>query len=300
MAMSNPQGTLTRNSTQPSNIGASPREAVLQRQLSAQAPPSPAAPVTATLTSYIKYLLGLSAKPTKRTLSEEAECGTPESIGEWLRLGSDANEIDAYGYTPLVNACLRGCLKSVRILIQSGADINMQAMHGYTPLHAAAQNGYLEIVEQLLDSGALLETKNDDGDTALMLAVRSEHAAVVDALCKRGSNVHAPGFDSIGPIDYALNKKNAYLSDVLMKHDTSSPKQQPILGHMTSCSLPLQDKTNSIQERDEDLIMDSSNLNLHSASTPLDLSQQESAAAANTSQDLLDNSSAEQTANNSQ
>ena len=123
--------------------------------------------------------------------------------------------------------------------------------------------------------------------------------AVVDALCKRGSNVHAPGFDSIGPIDYALNKKNAYLSDVLMKHDTSSPKQ-PILGHMTSCSLPLQDKTNSIQERDEDLIMDSSNLNLHSASTPLDLSQQESAAAANTCQDLLDNSSAEQRANNSQ
>jgi hypothetical protein len=102
---------LTRISTQPANMGSSPRQAVLHRQLSAQTSPATTASTTATpvssLTAYLKYLLGLSAKPTKRTLSEEAECGAPESISEWLRQGSDANEVDAYGYTPLVNACLR-------------------------------------------------------------------------------------------------------------------------------------------------------------------------------------------------
>lgn len=81
----------------------------------------------------------MSVKPTKRTLSEEAECGTPESISEWLRQGASPNEVDPYGYTPLVNACLRGCAKSVKVLIDHGADVNMQAEHGYTPLHAAAQ-----------------------------------------------------------------------------------------------------------------------------------------------------------------
>ena len=100
---------LTRNATQPSNMGASTRQAVLQRQLSANAAiaTTTASSASSSLTAYVKYLLGLSVKPTKRTLSEEAECGTPESISEWLRLGSDPNEVDAYGYTPLVNACLR-------------------------------------------------------------------------------------------------------------------------------------------------------------------------------------------------
>lgn len=161
----------------------------------------------------------MNPKITKRSLSEEAECGSPESLIEWLRKGADPNEVDPYGYTPLVNACLRGCTKSVRILINSGAEVNMQAQHGYVPLHAASQNGYTEIAELLIDNGADTEIKNDDGDTALMLAVRSEHAAVVDLLCKRGCNMHTHGFDNIDPIDYAINKRNLFLSDVLMKHE---------------------------------------------------------------------------------
>ena len=107
---------------------------------------SPAATASSPLTgpvnaisSYIKHLFGLNVKTTKRTLSEEAECGSPESIQEWLRQGSNANECDAYGYTPLVNACLRGCVKSAKILLSNGADVNLKAMHGYSPLHAAAQ-----------------------------------------------------------------------------------------------------------------------------------------------------------------
>jgi len=91
------------------------------------------------VTAYLKNLLGLTAKPTKRTLSEEAECGSPDSLREWLRQGSDPNEIDAYGYTPLVNACLRGCKRSSTVLLANGADVNKKAIHGYTPLHAAAQ-----------------------------------------------------------------------------------------------------------------------------------------------------------------
>jgi hypothetical protein len=67
---------------------------------------TPQSPVVA-IASYIKHLFGLNAKTTKRSLSEEAECGSPESLSEWLRQGSDPNEVDAYGYTPLVNASLR-------------------------------------------------------------------------------------------------------------------------------------------------------------------------------------------------
>jgi hypothetical protein len=141
---------ISRNSSQPSCIGASAsrHSSSFQRQYSAQNNGSSQSnqnsgaaagwPV-GSLASYFKNLFGLSAKPTKRSLSEEAESGSPESISEWLRQGSDPNEVDAYGYTPLINACLRGCQKSVKILLNSGADVNKQASHGYTAIHAAAQ-----------------------------------------------------------------------------------------------------------------------------------------------------------------
>ena len=143
------KSTLTRNATMPANVSgqAAPRSP-LQRQTSAAGPSSSSSatltqsyvtqPVNA-LTDYLKYILGFNAKTTKRSLSEEAECGSPESLSEWLRQGSSPNEIDAYGYTPLINASLRGCVQSVKILLKNGAEVNMKAMHGYVPLHAAAQ-----------------------------------------------------------------------------------------------------------------------------------------------------------------
>jgi hypothetical protein len=68
------------------------------------------------LTAYFRYLLGLSSETTKRSLSEEAESGVPESLSEWIRKGSDPNETDDYGYTPLVNACLRFLFQFISIL----------------------------------------------------------------------------------------------------------------------------------------------------------------------------------------
>jgi ankyrin repeat protein len=137
---------LSRNQTLPANATApsSSSSPTLQRQTSATAA-YVTAPVTA-FTEYLKHIFGLNAQTTKRSLSEEAECGSPESLSEWLRQGSNANEIDAYGYTPLVNASLRGCIKSVKILLNNGADINMKAMHGYSALHAAAQVNFFKKV----------------------------------------------------------------------------------------------------------------------------------------------------------
>lgn len=89
---------LERTSTDP--IATSPKTD-LHRQSSTGTTP------VQTVTNYLKHLFGLNAKPTKRSLSEEAECGSPESISEWLRQGSNPNEVDPYGYTPLINACLR-------------------------------------------------------------------------------------------------------------------------------------------------------------------------------------------------
>jgi hypothetical protein len=86
----------------------------------------------------INYLLGYRQK-TKRSLAEEAECGDETSVCSWIRDGCDPNELDAYGYTPLLNAAALGRLNAVVELIKNGADINKVGPFGFTPIHAAAQ-----------------------------------------------------------------------------------------------------------------------------------------------------------------
>ena len=85
-----------------------------------------------------RYLFGLHAK-TKRSLAEEAECGDEISVLSWIKDGSDPNEVDAYGYSPLLNAAAIGRLCALEKLTMNGADINKKGPFGFTPLHAAAQ-----------------------------------------------------------------------------------------------------------------------------------------------------------------
>ena len=85
-----------------------------------------------------KYVLGIHEK-TKRTLSEEAESGNEVSVHSWLREGFDPNEIDIYGYTPLINASALGRLGAIKQLLKSGADVNQSGPYGFTALHAASQ-----------------------------------------------------------------------------------------------------------------------------------------------------------------
>jgi ankyrin repeat protein len=128
-----------------------------------------------------------SPQKTKRSLPEEAECGSLDGIRCWLRegnikkinhrniyfdfyiIGADINAADAYGYTPLMNAAMLGRVDVVRSLIDFGADIQKQGQFGYTALHAAAQNGHLDVVQALVKYGASVNCKNEDGDIPLIL-----------------------------------------------------------------------------------------------------------------------------------
>ena len=91
-----------------------------------------------------RLLFGYHNK-TKRTLSEEAECGDEVSVCTWIKNdGVNPNETDAYGYTPLLNATVVGRVNAVNELIKNGADVNQPGPYGFTPLHAAAQVRFYE------------------------------------------------------------------------------------------------------------------------------------------------------------
>ncbi|MBN1456561.1 MAG: acyltransferase family protein [Sedimentisphaerales bacterium] len=93
--------------------------------------------------------------------------GNIDAIGQHIKAGSNLNEKDAYGSSPLTIAATFGKTEAARMLIEGGADIEITNNKGATPLHIAAFLCRSEIVEMLLDNGADKNAVNNGGRTAL-------------------------------------------------------------------------------------------------------------------------------------
>lgn len=167
-----------------------------------------------------RYILGYHSK-TKRTLSEEAECGDEISVISWIRDGYDPDEVDAYGYTPLLNASAVGRVNAIVELIKNGANVNKQGPYGFTALHAAAQNGHREAVAYLLKNGAEINAQNDDKDTAMHLALRSLHIEIVHMLLRNGGNSKIEGFNKKDCVQSAKEYGLLDLSRTLKNYNPS-------------------------------------------------------------------------------
>jgi len=87
-----------------------------------------------------------------------------------LAHGSDVNELDALGNTPLSAAITTGQLEIVKLLLKQGADINEYDFGGRTPLFLAVQSGNHEIAKYLLEKGAHVDAEDSWDRTARLIA----------------------------------------------------------------------------------------------------------------------------------
>jgi ankyrin repeat protein len=84
--------------------------------------------------------------------------------------------------SPLTYACETGMIARVKEAINNGSDVNETDEDGTTPIHAAAKNGYLEIVKLLLELGADKNRSNTDGLLPIDLAEEKGHQIIADLL----------------------------------------------------------------------------------------------------------------------
>lgn len=108
-----------------------------------------------------------SVKPPAMDIHTATLLGDLNVIKKHIRAGSDLNEKDDYGSSPLIIATTFGKTEVARALIEAGADVNCISNDGSTPLHTAAFLCRIEIVEALLQKGADKNVKNNYGNTAL-------------------------------------------------------------------------------------------------------------------------------------
>lgn len=75
-------------------------------------------------------------------------------IDQYLRQGVSLDDIDEYGFTPLIEAAISRQSKTASLLIEKGVDINKPDMTGRSALHWAIDNDDIEFTRLLLINGA--------------------------------------------------------------------------------------------------------------------------------------------------
>ena len=137
-----------------------------------------------------------------------ADRGTPESVALLLDEGADPNIADQYGYTPLIEASMRGEDSAivVKALLAAKAAPNTQGgSMKNTALHIAAELHNLEQVRLLLAAKADPNILNAEGRTVLDIARDQE---IIKALEKAGAT-HAKPKSQVAMYDELGRPMNA-------------------------------------------------------------------------------------------
>ena len=108
-----------------------------------------------------------SSEPPGTGIHAAAFLGDLDAIQQHIKVGSNLNEKDEYGSSPLTIAATFDKTEVALALIEAGADINITNNDGATVLHTAAFFCRKEIVGALLKNGADKSVKNNFGSTAL-------------------------------------------------------------------------------------------------------------------------------------
>eukprot|EP00118_Oscarella_pearsei_P021922 m.249626 g.249626 ORF g.249626 m.249626 type:complete len:1164 (+) comp40306_c0_seq20:82-3573(+) len=129
-----------------------------------------------------------------------------EVTRELLKYGADPDAADQDGCTPVHVASRRNNSSALTALSEAGADINATDKEGNTPLLVALDRKFENISEELVDKGAKVTGSNRSGLTALHYACRNGYGRLTQKLVAEGAVVEAK--DGVGktPLHYAVMK----------------------------------------------------------------------------------------------
>lgn len=111
-------------------------------------------------------------------------------VREILRYGVSLNQLDEYGFTPLIEATIADNFEIATLLIQFGADVNLQDAAGGTALHWAVENNNIKLCESLLANGANPNVYNVSGQPVLVMPLLRQQRLLKRLLVEAGANLN--------------------------------------------------------------------------------------------------------------
>lgn len=134
-----------------------------------------------------------------------------------LQLGVDLNQIDEYGFTPLIEAAIADNMEVARLLIQYGADVNLQDATGGTALGWAAENNNVALAESLLQARANANAYTFAGQPVLTMPLLRNQTPMKKLLQKHGA-------DLTFTQDYINTKLLGHIYELVGTADIIDPK----------------------------------------------------------------------------
>jgi hypothetical protein len=111
-----------------------------------------------------------------------------DSVRQFLRYDDDLNQIDEYGFTPLIEAAVVENIEISRLLLNQGANPNQQDVTGGTALHWAAENNNSELCRLLLKHRANPNAYNFAGQPVLVMPTLRHQTELRQFLVQAGAD----------------------------------------------------------------------------------------------------------------
>ncbi len=128
------------------------------------------------------------------SLSRSAYRGDLEGVKKQIAKGADINEVDRWGWTPIMWATYYNYYDIVKYMIEHKANANARSMHDYgsiakdsTPLIIAVSYNYNGIVRLLLRHGVDKKAENRQGETAFTIAEKHNMIEILELLGGKGA-----------------------------------------------------------------------------------------------------------------
>ena len=99
------------------------------------------------------------------------------------------NEIDVYGYTPLIQTAIVNSIEKCQLLLDAGADVNFNDLTRRSALHWAADNHNLSIAKQLLNKKADPNAYTSAGQPVLAMPFLRGQSDMKTLLYDAGANL---------------------------------------------------------------------------------------------------------------
>ncbi len=142
-----------------------------------------------------------------------------DDIRQLIRYGDDVNQIDEYGFTPLIEAAIVDNIEISKLLLSQGADPNKQDVTGGTALQWAVENNNSKLCKLLLAHQANPNAYNFSGQPVLVMPILRQQSELRQLLVRAGA-------DQVFAQDYINTKLLGHMFELVGTATIIDPKNQ--------------------------------------------------------------------------